>query len=199
MEKKLNKEGDGRGKYFHLLVVLLCGTLYLELHRKLMFNYWKHSSSHSIAKQYLQYILSRHRVIDRNIEKLQHGWSVCACVYVRWLVAPWYREQQWQNARTLQKLCKRRQILRLDCLFVHSSSIKWCLFQIGAGLIINFTFVRMVCRFSSTYLSISLCDCLKYDLSFLSAHSLFFPTYCWHIKRLNKCLLSSRTSTIHNL
>lgn len=190
LKKKLNKEGNGRegsGKYFHLLVVLLCGTLCLELRRKLMFNYWKHNSSHSIAKQYLQYILSRHRLIDRNIEKLQHGWSASVCVrvrtYVRWLVAQW--KQQWQNARTRQKL-KDNKCWSSTWLFnrslIFSSSINRCLSPTRAGLIINFTlFVRMVCRLSSSSFSIALCDCLKYDLSLLSAHLVFFSTYCWHI------------------
>lgn len=41
---------EGSSKYFHFLVVLHCGTFYLELCRKLMFNYWKHNSSHSTAK-----------------------------------------------------------------------------------------------------------------------------------------------------
>lgn len=157
---------EGSGKYFHFLVVLHCGTLYLELCRKLMFNYWKHNSSHSTAKQYLQYILSRHCLIDGNIEKLQHGWSACLHACVRWLVAQWNRQQQWQNARTLQKLGKRRQILKLYLTVCYSSSINWCLYLIRAGLIINFTlFVRMICR---------LCDCLKYTISFLSAHTFFF-------------------------
>lgn len=179
MKNIWNKKGDGRegsGKYFHLLVVLHCGTFYLELCGKLMFNYWKHNSSHSAAKQYLHCILSRHSLIDKNIEKLQHGWNACvslrACV--RWLVPQGNHAQKWQNARTLHKRSKKETNAEtpLHCLLVRYVSINWCFYLNTAELIIDFTlFVRMVSGLSGT-------------LSVLSTHTRFFGYYCWLIRRL---------------
>lgn len=61
---------EERWKYFFLSLACITSCLYyfLSCTQSLMFNYWKHSSSPSPAKQYPAYISSRHHLTDGNIK-----------------------------------------------------------------------------------------------------------------------------------
>lgn len=62
----------GRERKYFLLCLPCCITFwpyyFLSCTESLVFNYWKHSSSPSPAKQYPAYISSRHHLTDGNIK-----------------------------------------------------------------------------------------------------------------------------------
>lgn len=82
--KKQEKKERERERWKYFLLCRICRITFwpyyfLSCPESLMFNYWKHTSSHCTAKQYLAYISSRHHLIDGNIKKLLRWWDGGVC------------------------------------------------------------------------------------------------------------------------
>lgn len=101
-EMKQTKMGEESEREMKIFSFARCITFwpyyFLSCTENLMFNYWKHSSSPSPAKQYPAYISSRHHLTDGNIKIWCRVEAVGAESWrargeqVSWLLPSWKRE-----------------------------------------------------------------------------------------------------------